>query len=191
VSLIPSFEIGWANGWTFLLGFLLLPQLVQSLIYRDALSRWSNEVPYGKAEKRASKIWPLILLAIAVYSVLLPLRLGTTWFHTGLGICIFAAIANVMIPVTNARATPDSPFTKGPYRFSRHPHYLTQFLILIGTGVACASWLLLLATSVFIALIRLVAIPEERFCLERYGESYAKYSSKTPMWIGIPRRRKS
>jgi len=191
MSLVPGFEIGWANGWTVALGFLLLPQLVQSLIYRDALSKWTNEVPYGKGEKRAGKIWPLLLLVIAVYSVFLPLRLGTMWFYTGLGICILAAIGNVMIPVANARTAPDSPFTKGPYCFSRHPHYLNQFLILLGMGVACASWLLFLATSVFIALIRLVAIPEERFCLEKYGELYAKYSRRTPRWIGIPRRRES
>jgi len=32
---------------------------------------------------------------------------------------------------------------------------------------------------------------EERFLLEKYGDAYKEYVSRTPKWIGIPRLGKS
>jgi protein-S-isoprenylcysteine O-methyltransferase Ste14 len=29
--------------------------------------------------------------------------------------------------------------------------------------------------------------PEERGCLEKYGEAYRQYMNRTPRWIGLPR----
>jgi len=38
------------------------------------------------------------------------------------------------------------------------------------------------AISIFV-----LAIPEERYCLEKYGDAYRAYMNKTPRWIGIPK----
>jgi protein-S-isoprenylcysteine O-methyltransferase Ste14 len=33
-----------------------------------------------------------------------------------------------------------------------------------------------------------IAVPaEERFLLEKYGDAYREYMSKTPRWLGIPK----
>jgi protein-S-isoprenylcysteine O-methyltransferase Ste14 len=32
---------------------------------------------------------------------------------------------------------------------------------------------------------------EERFLLEKYGESYREYMERTPRWIGVPKSGKS
>jgi protein-S-isoprenylcysteine O-methyltransferase Ste14 len=85
-------------------------------------------------------------------------------------------------------ATPvDEPVTTGIYRYSRHPIYLTLLVQLIGVGIATASWLFLLLTVVFMILFNNSVAPEERGCLEKYGETYRQYVIRTPRWIGLPR----
>ena len=64
--------------------------------------------------------------------------------------------------------------------------YLSNLLVLIGIGIAAASWVILLVAIIFLILTNIVAGSEERYCKEKYGDTYKKYLSKTPRWIGIP-----
>ena len=50
-----------------------------------------------------------------------------------------------------------------------------------------ASWVFPLFSIVYTILSFAVAIPEERFCLEKYGDVYCEYMNRTPKWIGIPK----
>jgi len=84
----------------------------------------------------------------------------------------------------------DRPATKGFYRISRNPIYLGTFLIFVGIGFACVSWLFLLLIAVFIVLQDRLIAPEERWCLEEYGDAYREYMKRTPKWIGIPKSEK-
>ena len=191
MSLIPPFEIGLWNAWIFMMLFLVLPQLSLNLAYKRVLKRWDVDVPRKRSEKRAGRILPVATLVSILYSFVLPLQLGTTWFYAGLSVCVLALVVHTMIPVSNAATPPNEPFTKGPYRYSRHPHYLTQFLIFIGTAVACTSWTLLLCAVAFMILVRILVISEERFCLQKYGEVYREYMNKTPRWIGVSKPEKN
>ena len=55
----------------------------------------------------------------------------------------------------------------------------------IGIGIASASWLFLIVV-VALAFLPDAAI-EEKYCLEKYGDTYLKYINRTPRWIGIPK----
>jgi len=44
-----------------------------------------------------------------------------------------------------------------------------------------------LYSIILIILMNILAIPEERFCLEKYGDAYREYMNRTPRWIGIPK----
>lgn len=79
------------------------------------------------------------------------------------------------------------PWNKGLYRYSRHPMYLASFLVLVGAGIASASWIFLLFSIVYIILSVILVIAEERFCLEKFSTAYCEYMDKTPRWIGIPK----
>jgi len=35
--------------------------------------------------------------------------------------------------------------------------------------------------------IRIAAVGEEHFCLEKYGDAYREYIDKTPRWLGLPK----
>ena len=144
-----------------------------------------------KTERRTFGLSRVVMFLPIIYSIFLPLKLGTTWFYIGLPIALLGLIMYTIVWV-NLATTPldNEPTTKGLYRFSRNPMYLTGFLMDIGVSIVCASWLFLLLsiTSMVFANIR-YASSEESFLLEKYGESYREYMERTPRWIRMPKSR--
>ncbi len=186
MSLIPAFEIGLWNAWLFILPFLLMTYGLSYLIVsREAvLFIWPQ---YNKQEKRLLGIMMVTLVASWIYSVFVPLKLGTVWFYTALPIYLVGLIV-VTLAILNFATTPlDRPNTQGVYSISRHPMYFGELLVLIGVGVACISWIYLLVAIMFLILqINILAVPEERMCSEKYGNIYREYMKRTPKIIGIP-----
>ncbi len=197
MSLIPAFEIGVWNAWIFMLYLLLLTPLMMMInesTSRDEIREQPSGVresqftdSHNKTEKRTLLFWHVIYFLACIYSVFLPLKLGTTWFCIGLPICLLGLILYTIIMVNWVTTPPDEPITKGIYRYSRHPMYLTPFLVFIGVGIASASWIFLLCSIAFIILPPFFVKPEERFLLKKYGDSYREYMNKTPRWVGIPK----
>ena len=186
MSLIPAFEIGIWNAWIFML-YHFLPMPLLMLIHKGATGK-EQPVPHSETEKKLySVVWIVWILGL-MYSIFLPLELGMIWFYVGFPISLVGLITYTMVIVTFA-TTPidDEPLTKGLHRYSRHPMYVTQALMFIGVSIASASWVFLLFSIIYTILSIICAIPEERFCLEKYGETYREYMNKTPRWIGIPK----
>jgi protein-S-isoprenylcysteine O-methyltransferase Ste14 len=121
------------------------------------------------------------------YSIFLPLKLGTAWLYAGLPIFVLALVMTLMTTYNFAAAPLGEPVTRGIYRISRHPIYLSGFVLYAGIGIACASWVLLLCAVLWIVLWQIAVPAEERFLLEKYGNAYREYMERTPRWIGIPK----
>jgi protein-S-isoprenylcysteine O-methyltransferase Ste14 len=112
------------------------------------------------------------------------------WFYVGLPITLIGLVGN-MITVVNWVNTPaGKPVTRGLYRFSRHPIYLTEVLLLLGVSIASASWVFLLfPIMVGVGAVYFIKI-EEAQCIGHYGNAYREYIDRTPRWIGTPKSRK-
>ena len=190
MSLIPAFEIGLWNAWLLMLYLPLHPlimMLLDKLVGVGNMMKKMGEAPYEKNERIFSRSSMILLLLAIIYSIFLPLQLGTVWLYVGLPI-YFVGLIIFIAPMVNIVTTPHGePFTKGFYRHSRHPMYLGSCLIHIGVGIASASWVFLLFAVVSAILTPFLAIPEERGCLELYGDAYREYMNRTPRWIGIPK----
>ena len=93
----------------------------------------------------------------------------------------------ILSTINFATAPMEKPVTKGVYRFSRHPGYFSLILVYTATSIAAASWVFLILALANIYWIRVEAMVEERYCLEKYGDVYQDYIDKTPRWIGIPK----
>jgi len=104
--------------------------------------------------------------------------------------CILGVITWTVAMINIRNIPVGEAWTKGFYRYSRHPMVLSSFLVFIGAGVASASWVFLLFAIVFIILSNVSVTTEERFCLERYGTGYREYMNRTPKWIGMPKSEK-
>jgi protein-S-isoprenylcysteine O-methyltransferase Ste14 len=74
--------------------------------------------------------------------------------------------------------------TEGPYRLTRNPLYLGNFLI--GLGVAVMSgraWLVLLLLVFVIPVYRSLVLKEEKRMLARYGDAFRAYCRDVPRFI--------
>jgi protein-S-isoprenylcysteine O-methyltransferase Ste14 len=187
MSLLPEFELGVWNAWIFLVLSWIVGPVVGVLINKEGMEKANVSPPYSSTEKIVERVLDLVYLASLVYSVFLPLKLGTVWFYVGLLICVLSLIIGYLGIVSFVTTPIDESITKGIYRISRNPMVFSQFLLLIGTGIACASWLFLLFTMPFVILWNILVSAEERFCLEKYGDAYQEYMERTPRWIGIPK----
>jgi len=191
MSFVPAFEIGLWNAWIFMLAFLIghaLPAFLWTRASESLKKRtWPADVYLNKTEKIIGTLPMPIIGLLLVYSIFLPLPSGTALFYTGLIIFLLGLIVYVMLPKGVSDIPPDKPYTKGLYRYSRHPIYLTMMLELIGVGIASASGLFLLLVLIFFISLNISVIAEERSCLKTYGDAYREYMERTPRWIGIPK----
>jgi len=191
MSLVPEFEIGLWNAWILTLYFPLHPlimMLIDKAVGTGDMFKKMEAPAYNKAESIINIFGNFVLFfGLFIYSIFLPLQLGTTWFYVGLALCALGVIAWTIAIVNIADIPLGEPWTKGLYRYSRHPMILAGFLILVGAGIASASWVFLLFSIVLIVLSAILAIAEERHCLEKFGTAYREYLNKTPRWVGIPK----
>jgi len=188
MSLIPAFEIGVWNAWIFM-SIFLLQWLAVSLAGKRVCQRTGHpaDMKRSQSDRRAGRAAMITWLSATTYSIFLPLQLGTIWFYVGLGVFLSGLIILIIATLNFARAPHDKPITGGLYHFSRHPMYLSMLFIYTGTSLASASWLFFLLAIAAIAPLRPEMALEERYCLEKYGDTYREYMNKTPRWIGVPK----
>ena len=87
MSLIPAFEIGVWNAWIF----MLLDVLTFPIFFRVATNRAPTEESHNvatlpKVKKTLLYSSKIIYIPAFIYSIFLPLQLGTLWFYIGLPI---------------------------------------------------------------------------------------------------------
>jgi protein-S-isoprenylcysteine O-methyltransferase Ste14 len=131
-----------------------------------------------------------IYFAAVIYSVFMPLKLGAMWFYVGLPITLMGLVGSLMVVVNWASTPAGEPVTRGIYRYSRHPGYVTEVLVLLGVSIISASWIFLLfPIIIWVGAVYFIKI-EEACTLGHYGKAYREYMNRTPRWIGIPKSEK-
>jgi protein-S-isoprenylcysteine O-methyltransferase Ste14 len=178
--------------FVFIMG---LSPLVIRLVYgssrsKESSKRHSARPKLNEREKKLDRLSTIILIALLGYSVFLPLNLGTYWFYIGLIVYVISIIFGFTATIEFARTPMGKPATKGIYTISRNPMYFSMVLIFISISLACASWLYLLLTIIWLIIADNGVVAEERLCLETYGDSYKEYMDRTPRWIGKPKSEK-
>ncbi len=192
IDIIVPYEMDGCNAFTLMAGIFLGPglfALVILLFKREALIRLFsvslNRVKYDLKGKIVFFLWIFLLGVLSIYTIFLPLKLGTAALYAGLSIYAVGLITAALVIINRAKTTGGETVTRGLYRYSRHPMYLAAFIALLGICMATASWICLAFSAAIIILIHLQVLSEERYCLERYGDPYREYMNRVPRWIGI------
>lgn len=84
-------------------------------------------------------------------------------------------------PVVNAMKN-YKMVTTGPYKYIRHPIYLSFFLFVIGKSLAFANLLLLIIIPSLIMLYA-HALMEEQKLVKKFGKSYLEYMGRTGRFV--------
>ena len=191
MSLVPAFDIGIWNAWILQGIFLLVLTVPDFLMSKEAklsMKRMEQFVPFSRTVKMLALSTHVVIMPVAaIYSIFLPLKTGTAWLYVGLTIFALSLVMYIVTTISIANTPANEPITRGAYRISRHPIYFSGFLLYIGMGIACASWVLLLCAVLWIVFWQIAVPAEERFLCEKYGDAYRKYMNKTPRWIGVPK----
>ncbi len=117
---------------------------------------------------------------------------GATWLAMGIGLvgCCIAALGVWEFGRAGTTVDPRVPdkseklVVSGVYKFSRNPMYLGFLLILCAWSLKLNSPLSLLLLPFFVLYMnRFQIIPEERWMLDKFDESYEKYCTQVRRWI--------
>jgi len=189
--LMPAFKLGIWNAWILQVLFYLsmfIPIFFLDKEARKRSKRMSQFPPFKKTEKiLAISTHAIIMPVVFIYSLFLPLKVGTAWLYVGLPLFAVALVISITALFNIASAPADKSLTKGVYRFSRHPMYFSGFLMIISVGISCTSGVVLLLAVIWIVFWRIAVPAEERFLIDMYGDSYRDYMDRTPRWIGFPK----
>jgi protein-S-isoprenylcysteine O-methyltransferase Ste14 len=82
--------------------------------------------------------------------------------------------------VTRAEAT---LVTHGPYRWVRHPFYVTAALLMASVTVLAANWLIGAGSLLVLGLLAVRTPKEEQMLIERFGQQYQDYMKNTGRFI--------
>ena len=190
MTLVPAFEIGVWNAWILMLYYPLHPVLmllIDKLVGTGGMFQKMGSSPYTKTEKLSFISANVLSFVLLLYSIFLPMKVGSAWFTVGIVIYAFGLIM-FLVAIVNIATTPSGePFVKGLYRYSRHPMIFFSSFTFIGVGIATASWLFLVISIIVIIFFTIYVVAEERGCCSLYGDAYRAYMDRTPRWIGIPK----
>jgi len=73
--------------------------------------------------------------------------------------------------------------THGPYRWVRHPFYVTAGLLMASVTLLTANWLIGVTSLIVLALLVVRTPQEEAMLIERFGQQYRDYMAKTGRFI--------
>jgi protein-S-isoprenylcysteine O-methyltransferase Ste14 len=190
LALIPAFELGLWNAWIFMVPALLALLLCFPVMMKKDAPGGPSRVPCkSKITLVVATLSKIVFFPAVVYSVFLPLQLGTMWLYVGLPITLIGLVVIILVLVAWIKTPAGQPVTRGVYRFSRHPMYVAMVLILFGVSIISASWVFLLfAIITVVGVTRPFSVKiEEAQCLGHYGKAYREYMNRTPRWIGMPK----
>lgn len=82
--------------------------------------------------------------------------------------------------VTRANAT---LVTNGPYRWVRHPFYVTAALLMTSVTLLTANWTIGVCSLIVLILLAMRTPREEQMLVERFGQQYQDYVAKTGRFV--------
>jgi len=191
MSLIPDLELGIWNAWIFTIWLIISPFLSGIIVNEKRISKNLRASAPMKHEKTFNVISMAAVIFGFIYSIFLPLKINTIWFYIGLLIFFIGLSIDFSVFYTLRKSELDKPFTKGPYKYSRHPIYIALLLITTSITIMSLSWIFSLVVIILIIHLILSVPAEEKYCLKKYGKEYQDYMNKTPRWIGFTTRIKN
>ena len=190
MELLPDFSIGLWNAWIIMV--IAFAAMFAPFVFGGEVAeqRMADEPDFGDSPARAKAgvvITHGILMPFTlIYSIFVPLALGTPWLFVGLVVSGLAIAMALAASVTFITAPLDEPLTTGVYAISRHPMYVSGAVLYAGVGLAGTSWVFLVCAAINIIAYAGVIPTEEQVMLGKYGSAYRDYMESTPRWFGLP-----
>lgn len=126
-----------------------------------------------------------LLFPASFRRVTLPLSLGVRWFGVALGVgcslLMYWTLSSLGRNLTDTVVTRAEAhlITHGPYRWVRHPFYVTAGLLMLAVTLLTANWLIGTCSLLVLGLLAVRTPKEEQMLINRFGAQYQEYMAKT------------
>lgn len=184
IEFIPKLELGWFNGWIFLMVHVVIQAIFISICSKEVKVRLFDR---GKGWTKTQKTFTLIGKVFGLINIILiissPLKFGSIEFIIGL-IIFLIGLTGLVISILNFKNAPfDEPITTGLYKVSRNPQIVTVYIIFLGYTLLIGSWLSMIILLFSFTGQHFSLLGEERRLTEQYGDSYLEYKKKVPRYF--------
>lgn len=183
-----NFELGLFNAYLLMLIYFaasMIPFMFKKNSRYKEISPTNIKDDFGKVLYWLNFI--IFTIAIIV-SIFLPIIFKSIFFYIGIILWIIGIIIVAGVCISWAKTPEKKPVTKGVYKYSRNPMYISFIFAYIGIGLATISWVFLMLTVVYIVITIIFVDYEEKFCIDKFGDDYKKYMKSTPRWIGFSKK---
>jgi len=182
VSFFTALKASLSGGWIPVV-LMMCIQMVMMSIVKEGGRRAVDTSWYTKKDKCFAN-WTFILQgAMILLGIFLPLKTGTAWFTVGLVIFILGALMMAWAFLSYGKTPLDETVTRGIYKISRNPMYVSFIIGMVGATIATASLWMLILLILYIIATHGIILGEKRYCTETYGESYLEYKKATPRYF--------
>lgn len=185
------------NPYHVALVVVMLPTIIVTAYYRlqaassgERISHQEEGMLFAAALRLAGLcLWistfACLLFPGAVQWAMIPLPNWLRWGGAGVGaLCSFLmywTLSSLGKNLTDTVETRARAFlvTQGPYRWVRHPFYVTAAMLMASATVLTANWLIGLSSLIVLAMLALRTPKEEQMLIKRFGQQYRDYMART------------
>ncbi len=167
---------------------------LQSQATRETLDRWQEGLFILATLRPVAGVLALGVIAYLVYpaSMVWSSLPSPTWLRwMGVGVTVVAGSLwlwtfrrlgkNLTDTVVTRRE--HTLVTHGPYRWVRHPFYVSVALFVLGMSLIAANWFLFVTGGLVVCLLIIRTQTEEEKLLARFGDSYRAYMKRTGRFL--------
>jgi len=118
-----------------------------------------------------------------------PLPAWLRWTGVGVGVIAGALLTWTLrslgknLTDTVVTRTEHTLVTSGPYRWVRHPFYVSLALCVAANSLATANWFILASGALLFILIVIRTRKEEELLLTKFGDAYRGYMERTGRFL--------
>ena len=111
------------------------------------------------------------------------------WLGAGMGVLadllaywVFSNLGNNVSPTVRTRSEA-TLVTSGPYRWVRHPLYTMGMMAYLGFALLSENWFIALMAVIGFVLLVLRTPLEEAGLIEKFGDAYRQYMTRTGRFL--------
>lgn len=119
----------------------------------------------------------------------IPLPIWVRWVGVGTGVfcslLMYWTLSSLGKNLTDTVVTriQATLVTHGPYRWVRHPFYVTAAMLMASVTVLTANWLIGVTSLIVLGLLAVRTPKEEQMLIERFGQQYLEYMARTGRFL--------
>lgn len=172
------------NGFLLLIPFLLIRFALLSKLNRGSIKRAAHFPTMQGNEILAYWIYQISNVAIFVYLCFLTVTIENSWiFIVGIVAYLLGLLLCTISIINFASPLEDGLNCNGIYGFSRNPMYLSYFFLFMSCSLLTQSLILCEIVLIFQISSHWIILSEERWCIEKFGETYKQYMKNVRRYI--------